>query len=554
MVAGCSEEISSCEDARACQPDASAATGGTSNSGGEGSASGASASAGSGNRDDHGQDGGAAGGESPADSAQAAGAGGEGGANDAVEADGGAAGDGGSARTCDETRSPVNEVCRLNEDVAIFVSPTGDNTNAGTRDAPLETLTKAIELAAEAGKAVIACTGSFQENIAIRGATQVKLYGGFACAEGWRSGAERTRVAPSEGIPLTIESATSPVLVEGVDFIAPNATVLGHSSIAVSLVEAADVTLRNLGLSAGNGADGGRGITMPFTLPNPEALNGNAATRTVSRGWAETGGVPCSLVCPSGVRTVGGRGGDGDPDGSAPGGATPGQPGLPDHEVIGGQAGALAVECNMGGRGGNGAAAPLAMHGAGARDWGLLDASGWHPRDGSAGADGAPGQGGGGGRGGSGAAPDGGGGGGCGGCGGRGGAAGKGAGSSIGLLVFNSQLLLDGVELVTAQGGAGGSGGDPQVGQAGGLGGLPYRYPSFACSGGLGGAGATGGGGGGGAGGLSVGIVFRGVRPNLLAVSYKLGRGGVAGTSVSSDSSVLPQRAMSGQARELVGL
>lgn len=554
VVAGCSEEISSCEDTNACQPVPSAGTGGSSGSGGAGGLAGVGLGGGSGNGDRHGLDGGAAGRESPPDTAQAAGAGGEGGTSDALGIDGGAAGDGGSAIACDDTRSPVNEMCRVSEEVAIFVSPTGDNTHAGTRDAPLETLTKAIELAAAAGKAVIACTGTFQENITIRGDTQVKLYGGFACGDGWRTGAARTRVAPQQGIPLTIESASAPVLVEGVDFIAPDATVLGQSSIAVRLVESADVTLRNLMLNAGKGAAGGRGITLPFTLPEPEALQGNAATRTISRGWAETGGLPCSLICPSGHRTVGGRGGDGDPDGSAPGGATPGLPGLPDHQVPGGKAGALALECNLGGRGGNGAAAPPASDGAGARDWGLLDENGWHPRDGSAGADGAPGQGGGGGRGGSGAAPDGGGGGGCGGCGGKGGAAGKGAGSSIALLVFNSQLLVDGVELVTGAGGAGGHGGDPQLGQAGGLGGLPYRYPSFACAGGLGGAGATGGGGGGGAGGLSVGVIFKGARPNLLAVNYKLGTGGAPGLSVTSDATALPRHAVGGQARELVGL
>jgi hypothetical protein len=146
-----------------------------------------------------------------------------------------------------------------------------------------------------------------------------------------------------------------------------------------------------------------------------------------------------------------------------------------------------------------------------------------------------------------------GGGGGVGGCGGQGGTGGTAGGSSIALLIFGSQVLLEGGGLATADAGAGGDGGLGEVGQAGAAGGAPKIYDGFTgtytthqaiidarcynqiAAGGDGGDGGDGSDGGGGAGGLSVGVLWSGQAPTVAAAApaaplFNLGEPGPGGT------------------------
>ncbi len=146
----------------------------------------------------------------------------------------------------------------------------------------------------------------------------------------------------------------------------------------------------------------------------------------------------------------------------------------------------------------------------------------------------------------------GGGGGGAGGCGGSGGGAGSSGGLAIGILIHASSVqalpVLDGVEVITQDGGSGGDGGAGGDGGLGGGGAFGGSVPEALRStptlagpmpgerGGVGGDGGAGGGGGGGCGGSAIGLWLTGLgnRPDLRARLqsgnlFTLGAGGAGG-------------------------
>jgi hypothetical protein len=444
------------------------------------------------------------------------------GGSEAVAGDGGTAG---GTSPCDTTKSPRLEHCVVERGAAIFVSPNGDDGNAGGMDAPVMTIQRALSLARSADKAVIVCAGTYKENLSITGKSSAKIYGGFDCEAGWMLADERTVIAPDTGVPLTITDAGGEVVLEGIELRAASATSPGASSIAVIVSSSANVTLRDSRLVAGDGADGKDAEEdAGFSFDPPEALNGNSAMN-------ERGGEALTCECPAGDETVGGKGGKGDPDDDGPELPGGGDKGMPDR---GAGAGGLATEtCDKGGIGRTGnPAPPQTKFGKGASTYGTWTNNTWTPTDGESGPHGAAGQGGGGGRGGK---SGGGGGGGCGGCGGKGGDGGGGGGASLALVSIASTVVLRDSALVLGKAGKGGSGAEGQEGQDGGFAG---DGGMSACDGGAGGKGSSGAPGGGGAGGISVGVLFQGEEPTLTRVEYRAGSlgegGGLGGSTMST--------------------
>jgi Protein of unknown function (DUF1565) len=471
---GCSSQASDCKANENCGPyngGAGASSGGGASgtsAGGSSGSSGASAASGS--------SGTSSGGE--------AGVGGE----------SGAAGSGVAA--CDTTSSPTAESCLVSDDYGVFVAPNGDDNNSGSMDAPVATITQAISLAQAAGKFVVACDGTYDEQVSI--SASVTLYGGFTCPGSrapWQAEAGgKAKVAPSvRGIALTLKSSTAPVSIADFEFDAQDGVNPGESSVAALLNGASNVTMTRVKIVAGRGVDGVGGTLTKVTLPAQTALNGVAAI-------GDTGGAFNQVICAAGGATKGGRGGDGGL------GVFGGSPGTPE-QTTGGTAGALGSACGAtpSGTGGDGANAGPQAPAPGATKFGSIIPTGWTGASGSDGTPGTPGQGGGGGTGA--ASGGGGGGGGAGGCGGAGGTAGKAGGSSIALALLDSSIILSASELVAVAAGKGGDGAAGQAGQAGGSGGV--QVPD-GCAGGKGGTGGTGGAGGGGAGGVSVGIAYQG--------------------------------------------
>lgn len=417
----------------------------------------------------------------------------------------GTAGDGG-VEVCDLEAPPSSAPCQVDEEYAVFAAPTGSDTAPGTRDAPVQTLDKASELATASGRFVIACNGTFEVPLTI--SAGVRLYGGFTCPDTprpwvYREGS-KARVAPAGGLAaLSVDAVTAQVQIEDFEFSAGNAIEPGASSIAARIVDSPNVALRRVRLLAGSGQSGADGSNPGYEYPTVVDLQGNAASETA-------GGDARVCFCPDGSETTGGAGGS-PPDQN-------GGSGMPELEEPAGVGGDASTTCALGSTSIDGGPGPSGLRGEGASALGTLTAAGWTPVSGQDGASGSPGQGGGGGAG---KPAGGGGGGGCGSCGGRGGQAGQGGGASIGLLALASPVLLHDSEIVTAAAGDGGGGAPGQPGQesVGGGGDGAGIGASAGCDGGIGGPGGNGGAGGGGAGGVSAGIVHSGPAPVLTGLT-----------------------------------
>ena len=497
---GCSSTTDNCANTSSCVPPSAGASGSA-----EAGASGMNDSAGEGGA-------GAGGGVSGSD-------GGESGESGTA----GMSGDSGAGpgeTPCDPSKSPSEESCLVSNEYAIFVAPTGKDGADGSQAAPVKTLAKALELAADS-KIVIACDASYDERLTLT--ASARLYGGFGCpgrASPWEYEAgKKAKVAPSNrGLALKITAGDAAVVIEDFEFDAKDGVEPGESSIAAFVNASTNVTLRRVKLVAGTAVDGENGTLVPWTFPDPLSLKGNSANGD-SGGGANTG------MCPVGPKPRGGAGGNG-----GEGAVTTGGSGTPDLAL---GKGGVAGSCSTSGTGQDGANASPQPAAAGATKLGTITLTGWNGSAGADGASGTPGQGGGGGAG---ALTGGGGGaGGSGGCGGAGATGGKAGGSSISLLVLSSSLALDANELVAGNAGKGGSGLPGQAGQPGGSGGV--QVPD-GCPGGKGGQGGQGGAGGGAAGGISVGIAYQGALPVVdLETTFATGLagakgiGGVSGTN-----------------------
>lgn len=521
------EEGTRCVDPGQLDTGGSGGSAGAPGSGGSESG-GSGADGGSSSTSDSGGTGGAAG-DSMGGNGGETSSGGNGGSGGAMGGSGGQDGSGGSGGTgvtCDDSASPFDDACVITEDHGVFVSPMGDDdTGDGSRDNPYATLAVAVEDAVGQSKRVYACAteGAFEAPVMLGPDEDgAELFGALDC-EDWSASEElRAAVAPASGPALLVDGVTAGVSIEGFTFESADATEAGGSSVAGFVQDSDNVVLTRVLLTAGDGAAGDDGTTVPVEFPDKATeLDGNAGT-------ASEGAEKKVVECAAGGTSEGGAGGDTDPTG--------GGPGLPEHGVAGGEPGIVLQSCNSGGGGGDGADAPTSPSGAGASSYGSLSSIGWTPASGTPGTAGLPGQGGGGGAG---ASSGGGGSGGAGGCGGAGGAEGQGGGASIALLLLNSPITLIDAELVTADAGDGGAGDAGQQGQQQfGSGGL--QDPD-GCPGGAGGLGGDGGAGGGGAGGISVGIVIGGDAPTLtdsVITTGGAGDGGVGGDPGNNDGLV----------------
>jgi hypothetical protein len=517
-----------------------AATGGKAGSGGVGAGGAASGGAG----------GAAAGGAASGGTGGAS----TGGMTGAV--DGGDGGDG--AVPCDESASPTTEACLVADKYAVFVAA-GAVNGTGSKESPLPTITAGLAKA-KASKLtrVIVCNATYAEKVEMKaGDGAVGIYGGFSCPstgagadagdagsdEGWvYTATKRPLIAPATGSALTITGVTSKVVVSDVDMASADATAPGASSIGAIVATSTDVKFVRVKVKAGAGAKGAD--------QDPAKGGDDAAAATA----ATAGHAPdCSASPPpvvggdwvnaSACGSLGGRGGaarinlqgddglkgipvqDVNPPNVANGGAAAGEAGF-DKSAEDGKPGSAGVS------GANGLPAPGS---------GSFAAAGFTPADGKAGIDGHVGQGGGGGGGSFGAAKctgASGGAGGMGGCGGMHAEGGKGGGASVALLVWDSGMGLDTVELHAAKGGDGGLGGGGGSGGSGARQGAPGGQGDKGSgigpggNGGAGGDGGDGGSGSGGTGGPSHALVSHGTKPtesNIGANALTFGAGGLTG-------------------------
>lgn len=412
---------------------------------------------------------------------------------------------------------------------AIFVSPVGDDANAGTRSAPKETLRAALDTAAAQGKDVYATQGNnYRERLVMRNG--VGLYGGYDTA--WRrSLTNRTQVTGAvvgswaEGAVAT--DITTPTSLQHVTLIAPSPGGAGGSSYGLRAIRSGGLRLERVVASAAAGRGGTPGGDGAAGQPGGNGGVSFTAARGIT-SWGRNGGqggrVGCwecgqdagypgeqgFLQAPGENGLVGGPGGAGGPDSG---------------NGVKGEIGDSGVK----GRDGNGGSGGSALGGL------------WRSSSGQAGADGTHGHGGGGGGGGGAIGvfedPGGtGGGGGGGGQGGRGGGAGTGGGGSFGLFLVDSSGAVVKDSTLTAStggpaagGGSGGFGGGRGTGATGSTKESTFDE-SKGGDGGLGGHGGIAGGGGGGAGGPSIALFASNTALTDSGNALTHGTGGAGGS------------------------
>jgi hypothetical protein len=458
---------------------------------------------------------------------------------------------------CDGTATPRATLCVVHEAYGVFVSASkGSDSGDGSRAHPLKSISKAIQGALPSGRRVYACAETYDEVLTF--GDGIDIYAYFDCKGDWVPGSGRALIAPStEVIASRAKNVVKPTFVEALDIRGRLATEPGQSSIGLLAEGSKGLSFASVRIVAGQARSGSRGAAA-IQLTESQKASGNDGNAAASCSQAGTDLFVCetqrTLPASGGTsRCVGadgfnggpgGQGGisaryelreqrAGDPAGSCPrvnGMATfcyflvPGYaPADGDNRGLSPAPAAGATPSTMAQPGAAGAAGSDGANGA----W-QISATGFSPGDGTAGTHGAPGQGGGGGTGerlyynshqgihdlwgGRGA------GGGAGGCPGLAGGAGGGGGASIAVIAIQSPMKFDiNSEIIASAGGAGGSGAAPSNARSGGSAGYsPSSNPEY-TAGAPGGAGGAGGYSGHGASGPSIGIAYRGPKPNAYA-------------------------------------
>ena len=417
---------------------------------------------------------------------------------------------------------------------AIFVAPTGSDSNAGTQAAPMKTFAAAVPKAAAQGKAVYAQAGAYPETLNM--ANGVGIFGGYTPTWG-RSLSPATRLTGFASYDTTAATATTINVATTMQLLtlAPTQpTSSGADSYGLRGTNSPGLRLDRITIRVGSGVAGVSGSNAAAGLPG-----GDGSTSTDPLHNPAGGSSP--------VGNVGGNGGPGgnylhtDHVTGYDGG--PGAQSTPDiYGLMGGPGGPGGSEDSVGGAGYFGDSGKFLGDGAGGSAANQSPASGiWTTANGGNGGHGSNGHGGGGGGGGGGedcfcVNPDIGGHGGSGGGGGQGGGGGgggSGGGAAIGILLYNSVgATVKNSSIVVGNGGAGGAGGGGAFGGAGGIG--APGSASFGSDagpggrGGNGGFGGRGGDGGGGAGGPSIDVV--GLASGALTkTTLQHGTGGAGG-------------------------
>ncbi len=416
---------------------------------------------------------------------------------------------------------------------ATYVSPAGDDANAGTSSAaPVLTIARGLQRAMEYDvHAVYVAAGTYAEVVTL--VNGVSLYGGRH-PETWDEQPGVYSEITGSSRPLRAAGITAATTVTGFHVLATGAALSGDSSVAITAYNCTSaLTITGCRITAGNGAAGDAGAFGGSGAAGATGQNGHAGA--CDDYYWNPGGSGGATSNPGGA---GGAGGNWDGNGgngySGATGSGP-QPGYP------GPGGTTSSDGTNGSPGGNGGSGAIGNGGAAVGSPGTVVGDQWQTSQGgsgSAGANGSSGGGGGGGGGQTGAfyidgVGNSGGGGGGGGYGGAGGMGGQSGGASFGVLAINSALRVLGCEIVTGQGGQGGYGGGGGTGGPGGQGG----YGATAClseigaggNGGRGGNGGQGGGGAGGWGGPSYGIRWVGTMPTTADNTYTIGAGGTGG-------------------------
>ncbi len=179
---------------------------------------------------------------------------------------------------CDPNTDPKVGTDCVQDAYGLFVSPTGNDTNAGTKTAPFRTIGAAIAKSVVANRPrIYACAGAYAEHFTIDASHAVSLYGGFDCASCAYSGAHAKITGDVPGVVVTVRDVTTTVRLFDVDAEALAGTDALPSSVAAFVGGSADVVLRRVGFRARDGKEGAAGAAASTGVSTPADLSGSAA-------------------------------------------------------------------------------------------------------------------------------------------------------------------------------------------------------------------------------------------------------------------------------------
>ena len=447
------------------------------------------------------------------------------------------------------------------EAFGVFVATSGAPEAAGTRAAPLSTISAGILKAKLEKKRLYVCAGTYPEPLVLEDG--VSIVANLDCfSPQWKEGLSHAVLASPSSPAVTARNIRSATRVDGLDVIAPAGTEAEPSSIGLLAVDSVGLTLSGGKVEAQAGFAGKDGVPLPgYTLRADRAAEPSRAGSQCLSGIGA--GSPCSVpqnagevpfnarpqngvaqgglasCIAEGAATLSGTGGNGgngrlyDTSGTAvvfpQTLGTPGSPSTPAQPVGGasslggafngegyttgdGQQGNHALTMSIGGAGGMGGTeftTPGALR---------------YSSSGSAG--------------------------GAGGCPGRYGSGGKGGGASVAALLTRSPVRFEKSALRAGNGGSGGAGSygaSPTLGQPG----APAALGGLAGADGA--AGVQAGASGHGAGGPSFGIVHDSAgKPTLADSPITHGAAG-ASPGITTTPSVFGQPARTIPAAGIAG-
>ncbi|MCE9579192.1 MAG: DUF1565 domain-containing protein, partial [Deltaproteobacteria bacterium] len=190
---------------------------------------------------------------------------------------------------------------------AIYVTAAGGNdSNAGTKDAPVASIAVGVTKAAQAEPhaAVFVAAGTYAESITMVGG--VSIYGGFDAT--WTRGTEVTEIDGGI-VAVRFDAIMQPTILDGLTITSANATGFGESTIAVLITGSKMIQLDNVVVTPGTGGPGMPGSNGSAGAPGDPGQTGTPGCED-SSGFCSSCGQPQGAAggtSPCG--RTGGRGG-----------------------------------------------------------------------------------------------------------------------------------------------------------------------------------------------------------------------------------------------------
>lgn len=208
---------------------------------------------------------------------------------------------------CDPAKEQKDQEACLNNEFAVFVSTLGRPDATGTKEAPVNTVKRALELVGGTKQRIYVCEGTYDERVSLK--VPVSLYGGFSCEGGtWKANNSRPVFGRKneQGFALDVGAAGAFEIVD-LEFDAAPGSATSKNSIGARVVSSPGLTLKRVTLAAAAGAEGASAGAAATGVRVPTDGKGIG-------GSTGAGGGPRACTCTIGGPTAGGQGG-GPPNG-----------------------------------------------------------------------------------------------------------------------------------------------------------------------------------------------------------------------------------------------